>query len=312
VIVHRHEQGSEEWLEARRGVITGSRFRDARDRTAKGAMTAKATLYAQDVARERCGGMAERVFVNSAMRTGAEQEPLARQAYEARSGNLVEEAGFITTDDNLFGVSVDGLVDDDGMIEVKTLVGSGSLFTAIVERDHAAYIDQINGSLWLLGRKWCDLILWAPDLPTGRLTIVRIVRDETPIQALEDDLLAFEKTVSKYEAALRNVISPGSAPIAAATLSAGAAAQVPQAATPGPTAEVSPPAAVAQPPEPPAHPGAMMNMTSINARLTPFSITSGALEDVFGLVRQPAPGPCVYFRASDMPKIMAAGRKVFG
>ena len=210
MIVHQHEQGTPAWLEARRGAITGSRFSTARDKTAKGAMSAAATLYAQDVARERCGGTAERVFVNAAMRTGTEQEPLARQAYEARTGNLVEEAGFITTDDSLFGVSVDGLVDEDGMIEVKTMVGSKTLFTALVERDHAAYTDQINGSLWLLGRKWCDLVLWAPDLPTGRLTVIRIARDEAAIQALEDDLIAFEKTVSKYEAALSRAI--GTAP----------------------------------------------------------------------------------------------------
>jgi hypothetical protein len=208
VIVHQHEQGSEEWLDARRGVITGSRFKDARDKTAKGAMSAKATLYAQDVARERFGGSAEGAFANSAMRFGTEQEPLARQAYEARSGNLVEEAGFITTDDGKFGVSVDGLVDDDGVIEVKTIVSSGTLFTALVEDDHSAYIDQINGALWLLGRKWCDLILWAPDLPVGRLTIKRIVRNEDAIQKLEDDLLAFERLVSQYEAKLRARLAP--------------------------------------------------------------------------------------------------------
>lgn len=202
MIVHQHEQGSDDWLEARRGVITGSRFKDARDRTAKGALTAKATLYAQDVARERAGGQAEGAFVNAAMRMGTEQEPVARQAYEARSGNLVEEAGFITTDDGKFGVSVDGLVDEDGIIEIKTMVSSGTLFRAVVEGDHSDYIDQINGALWLLGRKWCDLVLWAPDLPQGRLTIVRINRDDNAIQALEDDLIAFEKLVSQYENAL--------------------------------------------------------------------------------------------------------------
>ena len=202
MIVHQHEQGSDDWLEARRGVITGSRFKDARDRTTKGALTAKATLYAQDVARERAGGQAEGAFVNAAMRMGTEQEPVARQAYEARSGNLVEEAGFITTDDGKFGVSVDGLVDEDGIIEIKTMVSSGTLFRAVVEGDHSDYIDQINGALWLLGRKWCDLVLWAPDLPQGRLTIVRINRDDNAIQALEDDLIAFEKLVSQYENAL--------------------------------------------------------------------------------------------------------------
>ena len=217
MIVHQHEQGSDDWLEARRGVITGSRFKDARDRTAKGALTAKATLYAQDVARERAGGQAEGAFVNAAMRMGTEQEPVARQAYEARSGNLVEEAGFITTDDGKFGVSVDGLVDEDGIIEIKTMVSSGTLFRAVVEGDHSDYIDQINGALWLLGRKWCDLVLWAPDLPQGRLTIVRITRDDNAIQALEDDLIAFEKLVSQYEAALRQRIGTATAAVAAPT-----------------------------------------------------------------------------------------------
>jgi exodeoxyribonuclease (lambda-induced) len=203
MIFHNHEQGSDEWLAARRGVITGSRFKDARDRTAKEELTAKARLYAQDVARERFGGMAQGTFVNAAMRMGTEQEPIARQAYEARSGNLVEEAGFITTDDGKFGVSVDGLVDDDGIIEIKTMVSSDTLFRAVVEGDHADYTDQINGALWLLGRKWCDLVLWAPDLPAGRLTIKRIVRDEDAIQKLEDDLMTFEQLVTDYEAKLR-------------------------------------------------------------------------------------------------------------
>jgi exodeoxyribonuclease (lambda-induced) len=202
-VTYTHEQGTPEWLEARRGAITGSRFRDARDRTAKGVMTAKATLYAQDVARERCGGRAMDTFANAAMRFGTEQEPMARQAYEAKTGCFVDEAGFITTDDGKFGVSVDGLVDDDGIIEIKTMVSSATLFTAKVGGDHSEYIDQINGAMWLLGRKWCDLVLWAPDLPKGQIKIVRIKRDDNAIEALEADLIAFERVVSKYEAELR-------------------------------------------------------------------------------------------------------------
>jgi exodeoxyribonuclease (lambda-induced) len=202
VIVYTDPQGSEEWLESRRGVITGSRFKDCRNKTAKGEPTAKARLYAMDVARERAGGRAGDTFQNAAMRFGTEQEPYARSAYEARTGNLVDEAGFITTDDRKFGVSVDGLVDEDGIVEIKTMVSSDTLFTAVVERDLSAYIDQINGGLWLLGRKWCDLVLWAPDLPTRRLTVIRINRDDEEIQKLEDDLLAFERRVCEYESKL--------------------------------------------------------------------------------------------------------------
>lgn len=205
LIIHTAPQGSQEWLDARRGVITGSRFKDCRDKLKGGAPSKKCLSYAMDVARERVGGRTPDVFANAAMRTGTEQEPFARAAYEAKTGNFVEEAGFITTDDGLFGVSVDGLVDDDGIIEIKTMVSSDTLFTAVVDGDISAYTDQCNGAMWLLGRKWVDLILWAPDLdPIGRqLTVIRIERDDDVIGELEDDLMAFERLVSKYEHLLR-------------------------------------------------------------------------------------------------------------
>lgn len=204
MIYHDHPQGSDAWLEARRGVITASRFKDCRARLKNGDPDKKCILYAQDVARERVGGKAPGAFVNGAMRFGTEQEPLARMAYESATGTMVDEVGFYTTDDRLFGVSVDGLVNHDGIIEIKTLVSSDTLFTAL-GGDISAYIDQINGALWLLGRKWVDLVLWAPDLkPINRhLTIRRITRDEEAIQALEDDLLCFARMVDANETILR-------------------------------------------------------------------------------------------------------------
>lgn len=111
MIYHQHDQGSDEWLEARRGVITASRAKDARSFKKNGESSSERLAYAMDLARERCGGKAAQVYQNSAMRTGQEQEPLARLAYEARTGNLVDEVGFVTTDDNKFGVSVDGMVE---------------------------------------------------------------------------------------------------------------------------------------------------------------------------------------------------------
>ena len=149
------------------------------------------------------------VFQNAAMRTGQVQEPEARIAYEALTGNLVQEVGFITTDDNLFGLSPDGLVDDDGVIEIKTMCSSATLFQAVADGDISEYIDQCNGYLWLLGRQWVDLVLWCPDLESIglQITIHHITRDEAAIEALEADLMAFAKLVSSYEHKLRSKAS---------------------------------------------------------------------------------------------------------
>lgn len=205
MIHHQHDQGSPEWLAARRGVVTGSRFKDARDKLKNGQPSKACQEYAMDIARERVGGAATAKFQNAAMRTGTEQEPVARFAYERRTGNLVEEVGFFTTEDRLFGLSPDGLVDDDGVIEIKTMVGSTTLFTAVADGDVSAYMDQCLGYLWLLGRQWVDLILWAPDL--HHMVIKRIERDEAAIEALEADMIAFIKLVHQYEAALRAALA---------------------------------------------------------------------------------------------------------
>lgn len=199
-------QGSEAWLAARKGCLTGSQFRVCREKNKGGSYTAKALLYAQNTARERVGGKAPPVYVNGPMRFGTEQEPFCRQSYELQTGRTVMEVGFAATFDRKFGCSVDGLVHPDGMVEIKTLVSSDTLFNVLVDGDISDYIDQINGALWLLGLKWCDLCLWAPDLPTSQLTIVRTERNDDEIEALEADLWEFDRLVCTYEAALRNRI----------------------------------------------------------------------------------------------------------
>lgn len=199
------DQGSEEWLTARRGKITGSRFKDARDKL-KGGQPSKACLaYAMDVARERIGGCAPSKFQNAAMRTGTEQEPFARARYEARTGHMVDEAGFYLSDDAVFGLSPDGLIDEDGVVEIKTMVSSDTLFTAVADGDVSAYMDQCLGYLWLLGRQWVDLVLWAPDLDL--MVIHRITRNEEAIETLESDLMDFARMVKKYETTLREAIA---------------------------------------------------------------------------------------------------------
>jgi exodeoxyribonuclease (lambda-induced) len=202
------EQGSEAWLSARRGMVTGSRFKDCRDRLKNGNPSKACMDYARDVARERCGGQAPKKNQNSAMRVGVEQEPVARARYEAATGHMVEEVGFYVSDDGLFGLSPDGLIDDDGVLEVKTIVSSDTLFTALVDGDWSEYRDQCLGYLWLLGRQWVDLVLWVPDLDKGGrqgLHIVHIDRSahEDAIEKLEADLMKFAVLVDEFETKLR-------------------------------------------------------------------------------------------------------------
>lgn len=205
MIHHDHEQGSQAWLDARKGCITGSRFKDCRDKLKSGLPSKACIAYAMDTARERAGGSAPAKFQNAAMRTGTEQEPIARAAYERKTGNLVEEVGFFTTEDGLFGLSPDGLIDDDGVLEIKTMVSSDTLFTAMVDGDISQYIDQCLGYLLFLSRQWVDLVLWVPDL--GFMKIIRIERDEDAIEALETDLMDFARSVTSYEIKLREVIA---------------------------------------------------------------------------------------------------------
>lgn len=144
-------------------------------------------------------------YQTAAMRFGVEQESRARAAYELQTRALVEPMGLICTDDRTFGVSVDGLIDDDGVLEIKTMVSSDTLFTAVADGDVSAYMDQCLGYLWLLGRQWVDLVLWVPDLEF--MKVQRITRDDDAIEALEADLVAFAKIVQQNEAKLRAALS---------------------------------------------------------------------------------------------------------
>ena len=200
------EQGSDAWLQCRVGKTTASRCKDARDKLKNGNPSAKMTGYAAQVAVERIAGKPiDKVFENWQMREGKTQEPECRAAYEALTGNLVEEVGAIATDDDAFLYSPDGIVGNDGLIEIKTLCSADRMVSIIGGGDVSDFIDQCNFGLWLTGRKWIDLCIWAPSLaPIGlELTIHHITRDEAAIEALEADLMAFAVLVSAFENKLR-------------------------------------------------------------------------------------------------------------
>ena len=205
------EQGSPEWKQARAGKVTASRAKDARDRLKSGAASGKQIAYACQVALERVSHQpADATFENWQMREGHVQEPIARAAYERRTGNLVDEVGAFATDDDLFLYSPDGLIDGDGLLEVKTLFSPERIMTIVGNGDVSDFIDQCMFGLWLTGRQWIDLVIWVPSL--GHLSIRRIKRDDDYIEAMETDLIAFAKLVTQYETTLRTALQSTTEP----------------------------------------------------------------------------------------------------
>jgi len=218
-------QGSQEWLEARAEVITASRFIDARARLKvaskngkAGDFTGKAIDYAWTIAMERISGQPlDQTFVTWQMRRGSELEPEARMAYEMETGLLAGDSGLILTDDSVFGYSSDGLVDDDGLVEIKCPASCqkiGSIWSGPANAT-AEYIDQIQGGMWITGRKWCDFIMYCPWLESvgKELFIQRVERDDNYIEALEQDLLAFNALIEKYRKSITEApVSQSSVP----------------------------------------------------------------------------------------------------
>jgi exodeoxyribonuclease (lambda-induced) len=200
------KQGSPEWLAARIGLITASKFRDATETLKNGNPTAKSTLYAAQVAIERISGQPCNEGYNSwQMERGQEKEPMGRMEYEIATGNLASESGVIISDDGLFGYSSDGLVSNDGIIEIKSIVSAIGVLEMWRDGDLSEYMHQIQGGMWITGRKWVTFVMYCPQLePIGKQLFMKTVtRDNGFIEKMERDLISFEKIVSNNEAILR-------------------------------------------------------------------------------------------------------------
>lgn len=211
MIIYDHPQGSAEWLASRAGVITASKFVEARKRLKsgpkKGGFTEAAEDYAFRVAVERISGaLLDEGFSTWAMKRGNELEPEARAWVEVKLGIFVDTAGFVTTDDEKFGASADGFIDKDGGLEIKCLVDPGRIRNVILSDDISEFMDQIQGGMWITGRKWWQFALFCPALEKVGLQLYtkRVERDDNYINEMELDLLEFERVVSKYEQTLRD------------------------------------------------------------------------------------------------------------
>lgn len=195
------EQHSPEWFAARLGKPTGSKFADV---LAGGkGLTRKA--YAVQLALEIVTGKQAETFINQAMQDGTECEPVARALYEAHSGNFVDEVGFCLHDTIDCGVSPDGLIGDDGGLEIKCPKASTHASYLAMAGEPSAYTAQIQGCMWVTDRDWWDFVSYHPDFPeNARLIVRRIKRDSDYIVKLEQSVKSFIKEVAEEVALIKN------------------------------------------------------------------------------------------------------------
>lgn len=191
-------QGSEEWKAVRVGVPSASNF----DKivTTKGEPSKQAQKYMYQLAGERVSGIREEGFQNDAMKRGVELEAEARSEYELIESLEIQQVGFCFDDLKRYGCSPDGLVGKQGMVQFKCPLLSTHIGYLIDGTFPMDYFQQVQGELFVTGRKWTDFVSYYPGLKRFK---VRVERNEEFISKLKTELDKFcnelEKTVEKIK-----------------------------------------------------------------------------------------------------------------
>jgi putative phage-type endonuclease len=186
------EQRSSEWFNARLGKVTASRVADVIAKTKTGYSASRENYMAQLVC-ERMTGTQGESYNNAAMQWGTDQEPLARAAYEAAKDVLVDEVGFIVHPTIIAaGASPDGLVGDDGLIEIKCPNTATHIDTLLSDKVPSKYNTQMQWQMSCTGRKWCDFVSFDPRMPDGlQIFIQRVDFDAEYVKMLETEITGF-------------------------------------------------------------------------------------------------------------------------
>ena len=190
------EQGTPEWFAQRCGKATASRISDIVAKTKSGYSTSRANYMAQLVVERMTNQVAES-YTNSAMEWGIENEGFARANYESKMNLLVTETGAIDHPTiPMSAASPDGLVGDDGCLEIKCPHTATHIDTLLGDEVAKKYYDQMQWQMACTGRYWCDFVSFDPRMPEGlQLFIKRIARDDKYIAELEGEVIQFLKEV---------------------------------------------------------------------------------------------------------------------
>jgi putative phage-type endonuclease len=197
-------QGTDEWMQARAGNVTASRVADVmtkpRSKTAEESLTRR-NYKLQLVAERMTGHSQELQFATKFTAGGTEQEPYARAVYEVTRDVMVDQPGFVLHGSIAhYGASPDGLVGDDGMVEIKCPKVSTHMEYLMGKVAPEEYQSQMLAGMDCCDRQWCDFISFCQALegtPADhlKLFVVRFARDGKRIAEMQDEIIKFDREV---------------------------------------------------------------------------------------------------------------------
>jgi putative phage-type endonuclease len=191
------EQGSPEWFAMRLGKVTASRITDVLAKVKTGEAVTRED-YRTELVVQRLTNKPSETFTNPAMEWGTLQEPMARIAYEEKASVFVEQVLFVEHPTiEWFGCSPDGLVGDEGLLEIKAPSSKNHIKYLLGGKPPAKYVPQMQCQMAVTGRKWCDFVSYDPRLPEDlQLFVVRLERDVSFIMSMEEEVDKFLKEVN--------------------------------------------------------------------------------------------------------------------
>lgn len=180
------EQKTPEWYAARCGIPTSSEFDKIIATTGK--VSTQRTKYLYQLAGERISKMPSESYQSAAMLRGIEMEDEARRFYEFSTGVEVQKVGFCLSDDGKCGASPDSLVGEDGGLEIKCPLVHTHVGYLLGNKLPTDYFPQVQGQLFVTGRKWFDFVSYYPGL---KPLVVRVRPDVEFHKALKRELIGF-------------------------------------------------------------------------------------------------------------------------
>lgn len=197
-------QGTDEWHKLRLGKVTASRVADVLSK-GKSGESASRRNYRIELVAQRLTGKPSEPFTNAAIEHGTATEPLARVAYKLKHNRDVIDIAFVEHPTiEWFGCSPDGLVGEDGLIEIKCPNTTTHLDWMEAGKAPSKHIPQMMAQMACTGRKYCDFVSFDPRLPEDlQLFVVRVKRDQEYIDNMEAEVKKFlnevEETINKLK-----------------------------------------------------------------------------------------------------------------